>query len=70
MNTKDKIDKIAELFKNDERDYKGYFAMKSLRNTFPEDYNELRTTWSRLQDIADQMYYLLDDIKDIIDDNM
>lgn len=65
-NTKSIIDKINELFENDDNQFGGYSAMNFLRNSAPEDYNESRTDWSRLSEIADDMYFLLNDIKHII----
>lgn len=65
-NSKSIVDKINELFEKDDNQFGGYSAMDFLRNSAPEDYNESRTDWSRLSEIADDMYFLLNDIKHII----
>ena len=36
--------------------------------TAPEDYVESRTDWNTLQNRADDMYYMLSDIKTIIEE--
>lgn len=63
-----KLEEILSLYKEDEKRFGGYTATKRLIRNAPEDYVESRTDWQTLQSHADDMYYMLSDIKDIIDD--
>lgn len=63
-----KIEEILSLYKEDEERFGGYTATKRLICNASEDYVESRTDWQTLQSHADDMYYMLSDIKDIIDD--
>lgn len=63
-----KLEEILSLYKEDEERFGGYTATKRLIYNAPEDYVESRTDWQTLQSHADDMYYMLSDIKDIIDD--
>jgi hypothetical protein len=63
---KDKIKKILEIYKNDEKHFGGYTAIERLNYIAPEDYIESRTEWDTLRNHADDMYYMLNEIQDII----
>ena len=63
---KDKIKRILEIFENDEKCFGGYSAIKRLHYSAPEDYIESRTEWDTLKDHADDMYYMLSEIFNII----
>lgn len=65
---KDKIKRILEIFENDEKYFGGYSAIERLHNSAPEDYIESRTEWLDLKNHADDMYYMLREIQDIIKD--
>lgn len=65
---KDKIKKILEIYQNDEKRFGGYNAIERLHNSAPEDYIESRTEWDTLKDHADDMYYMLNEIFDIVKD--
>ena len=62
-------DKILDIFKNDEKNFGGFSAIKRLHNSAPEDYIESRTEWDTLKDHADDMYYMLTYIYDIINED-
>ena len=63
---KDKIKRILEIFENDEKYFGGYSAIERLHYSAPEDYIESRTEWDTLKDHADDMYYMLSEIYNII----
>ena len=63
---KDKIKRILKIFENDDKYFGGYSAIKRLHYSAPEDYIESRTEWDTLKDHADDMYYMLNEIQDII----
>jgi hypothetical protein len=63
---KDKIKKILEIYQNDENCFEGYSAIKRLHYSAPEDYIESRTEWNTLKDYADDMYYMLSEIFNIV----
>ena len=65
---KDKINRILEIYQNDEKRFGGYSAIERLHDSAPEDYIESRTEWNTLKDHADDMYYMLSEIFDIIKD--
>ena len=65
---KNKIKRILEIYQNDEKYFGGYSAIERLHNSAPEDYIESRTEWDTLKDHADDMYYMLMEIQDIIKD--
>lgn len=65
---KDKIKKILEIYQNDEKRFGGYSAIERLHYSAPEDYIESRTEWDTLKDHADDMYYMLSEIFDIVKD--
>lgn len=60
------INEINSIYEKDDRRFGGYSETKYANNTAPEDYNEDRTDWRTLQSRADDMYYMLNDIKNIV----
>lgn len=62
----DKIKRIIEIFQNDEKRFGGYSAIERLHYSAPEDYIESRTEWNTLRDHADDMFYMLSEIYDIV----
>ena len=64
---KDKLDEILSLYDKDEYRCGGYSMTQYSHITAPEDYIESRTDWDTLQSRADDMYYMLSDIKTIIE---
>lgn len=64
---KNKLEEILSLFKKDEDRCGGYSMTEYSHITAPEDYIESRTDWSVLQDRADDMYYMLSDIKTLVE---
>lgn len=64
---KEKIDKILKVYEDDENRFGGYTATKRLHISAPEDYVESRTDWLSLQNHAEDMYYMLSDIKNIVE---
>ena len=65
---KEKIDKILKIYEDDENRFGGYSNIERLHISAPEDYVESRTDWQTLQYHAEDMYYMLQEIKDIIKD--
>jgi hypothetical protein len=65
---KEKIDKILKFYEVDEINFGGYTATERLLNDAPEDYIEYRTDWECLKKQADDMYYMLNDIKYLLED--
>lgn len=61
--------KILDIFRNDEKRFGGFSATERLHDSAPEDYVESRTDWDTLKDHADDMYYMLKDIYDIINED-
>ena len=57
------INEINSTFEEDDKRFGGYSATEYANNTAPEDYNEDRTDWRTLQSRADDMYYMLNSIK-------
>lgn len=64
---KEKLGEILKVYKDDETRFGGYIATKRLLVSAPEDYIESRTDWLSLQNHADDMYYMLSDIKNIVE---
>ena len=62
----EKINEINTIFADDDNKCGGYHMTEYLNNTAPEDYCEERTDWRDLQSNADDMYYMLNEIKCII----
>lgn len=65
---KEKIDEILKVYDEDEIRFGGYTATKRLHISTPEDYIESRTDWLSLQNHADDMYYMLSDIKNLLEE--
>lgn len=65
---KEKIDKILKVYEDDENRFGGYTATERLHIDAPEDYVESRTDWLSLQNHADDMYYMLNDIKNLVEE--
>lgn len=64
---REKIDEILKIYEDDEIRFGGYTATKRLHLDAPEDYVEYRTDWSSLQNHADDMYYMLSDINNLLE---
>ena len=64
---KNKLDEILSLYDKDEYRCGVYFMTQYAHITAPEDYIESRTDWNTLQNRADDMYYMLSDIKTMIE---
>jgi len=65
---KEKIDRILKIYEDDENRFGGYSNIERLHISAPEDYVETITDWQTLQYHAEDMYYMLQEIKDIIKD--
>jgi methyl coenzyme M reductase beta subunit len=65
---KDKLEKILKVYEDDDARFGGYTATKRLHISAPEDYVESRTGWLSLQNHADDMYYMLSDIKNLLEE--
>ena len=63
---KEKLDEILKVYEDDYARFGGFTATKRLHISAPEDYVESRTDWQTLQYNAEDMYYMLQEIKDII----
>ena len=63
----EKINEIETIFANDDNQCGGYHMTEYFHITAPEDYCEERTDWKELQNNADGMYYMLNEIKYIIE---
>lgn len=69
MNTiNKKLEKILALYKEDEEKCGGYEMTKYSHLVAQEDYVESRTDWHTLQSRAEDMYYMLSDIKRLIEE--
>lgn len=64
---KNKINQILSLYEEDSERQGGFAMTKYFHITAPEDYIESRTDWYTLQNNAEDMYYMLSDIKNIIE---
>lgn len=64
---KEKIEKILKVYEEDDARFGGYTATERLHISAPEDYVESRTDWLSLQNHADDMYYMLSDIKNLVE---
>lgn len=62
----EKINEIDTIFADDDNKCGGYHMTEYFNNTAPEDYCEERTDWRELQSNADDMYYMLNEIRCII----
>lgn len=65
---KEKINEILKVYEDDETRFGGYTATERLHILAPEDYVESRTDWLSLQNHADDMYYMLSDIKNLLEE--
>lgn len=54
-------------YKEDKEFFQGFSAIDRLNNRAPEDDCESRTDWYTIRDYADDMYYMLDALKDSVD---
>lgn len=64
---KEKLEKILSIYKDDEERCGGYEMTRYSHIDAPEDYIESRTDWDTIRDRADDMYYMLNDIKIIVE---
>lgn len=64
---KDKLEKILKVYEDDDTRFGGYTATQRLHISAPEDYIESQTDWLTLQNHADDMYYMLSDIKNLVE---
>lgn len=69
-NLKEIVDKILLVFEEDDTRFGGYTATKRLHISAPEDYIESRIDWQTLQNQADDMYYMLSEIKELIEEEL
>jgi hypothetical protein len=67
-NIKEKLKQILEIYEDDENRFGGYTAIERLHDSAPEDYIESRTDWDILRNYADDMYYMLYNIKTLIEE--
>lgn len=67
-NIKEKLKQILEIYEDDEKGFGGYTAIKRLHVLEPEDYIESRTDWDTLKNYAEDMYYMLYNIKTLIEE--
>lgn len=75
MTDTEKLNKIKSIiawmlnkYKDDEVYFGGYTAINRLNTRAPEDDNELRTDWYEIREYADDMYYMLDNFKNNIEE--
>ena len=61
------IKKILQMYDDDATRCGGYWITQYSHITAPEDYIESRTEWCELRNRADDMYYMLSDLKTIIE---
>ena len=64
---KEKLEKILSLYKENEERCGGYEMTRHAHLDAPEDYVESRTDWDTIRDRAEDMYYMLDEIKFIVE---
>ena len=67
-NIKEKLKQILEIYEDDENRFGGYTAIERLHDSAPQDYIESRTDWDTLRNYADDMYYMLYNIKTLIEE--
>ncbi len=63
----EKINEINTIFADDDNKCGGYHMTEYFNNTAPEDYCEERIDWRDLQSNADDMYYMLNEIRCIVE---
>ena len=75
MTDKEKLSKIKPIiawmlnkYKDDEVYFGGYTAINRLNNRAPEDDCESRNDWYTIREYADDMYYMLDNLKNNIEE--
>lgn len=61
------IKKVLQMYDDDETRCGGYWMTQYAHITAPEDYTESRTEWCELRNRADDMYYMLSDLKTIVE---
>lgn len=59
---------MLNKYKDDEVYFGGYTAINRLNNRAPEDDCESRNDWYTIRDYADDMYYMLDNFKNNIEE--
>jgi hypothetical protein len=64
---KEKLEKILSIYQEDEERCGGYEMTRYSHIDAPEDYIESRTDWNTIRDRAEDMYYMLNDIKIIVE---
>lgn len=64
---KEKLEKILSIYQEDEERCGGYEMTRYSHIDAPEDYIESRTDWVTIQERADDMYYMLNEIKFIVE---
>ena len=62
----EQIAKIETIYAKDDNRFGGYSKTEYFNHTAPEDYCKERTSWDDLRENADDMYYMLSEIKGII----
>ena len=68
MNTLlESVNEILDLYKEDDKRCGGYSMTEWLIDSAPEDYNEYRIDWLTLKGRADDMYYMLEKIKGVVE---
>lgn len=61
------IDEILDIYANDKKEQGGYSMTEYNNYTAPEDYNEDRMSFNELRDNADDMYFMLTEIKSALE---
>lgn len=64
---KEKLEEILSIYKENEERCGGYEMTRYSHIDAPEDYIESRTDWNTIKDRAEDMYYMLNDIKIIVE---
>jgi hypothetical protein len=64
---KEKLEKILSIYQEDEERCGGYEMTRYSHIDAPEDYIESRTDWDTIRNRAEDMYYMLNDIKIIVE---
>lgn len=68
MNTLlESVNEILDLYEKDNKRCGGYSMTGWLIDSAPEDYNEYRIDWLTLKRRADDMYYMLEKIKGVVE---
>lgn len=61
------VNEILDLYKEDDKRCGGYSMTEWLIDSAPEDYNEYSIDWLTLKGRADDMYYMLEKIKGVVE---